>query len=144
MNTEPNDVECDVVQLAIMAEADGEKAPIHKQSVLSHLAICETCRATAEHLLMTDTILRLQVRETHEIDLWPAIRERIGKGRGERDHWLLVALGLVFLKLWESFLPEAPSRIYLIIPLILAAVIFVLMRENPFRISTDLRMEEQT
>lgn len=89
------------------------------------------------------TIMTRHTRHAYEIDLWPSIVRRIGKEGRVRDRWLFVALGLVILKLLESFRADGGRWIFMILPLIVAVMIFVVMRENPFRVSTKLRMEEQ-
>jgi hypothetical protein len=80
------------------------------------------------------------LREQH-VDLWPAIENRITKRVLGWQPFALIGVLLVIIKLLEM-LPAHDLGIGIkLVPLVIVALLFVLIKENPFRINTELVME---
>ena len=53
----------------------------------------------------------------------------------------LIGLLLVIYKLLEMLPARDPGMAFKLVPLVIVALLFVLIRENPFRINTELVLE---
>lgn len=131
---------CEDVLMAAMALADGEKeSGLARAEIDAHLAGCENCRFEMEQAAGTIRLLEARARRTHEADLWPEIEKRISKNAKSPAPvlWLLGAL-LIAYKLLEMLPGEAPGHAFRIVPVVIVAAVFILLRENPFKIKTEL------
>lgn len=134
---------CDDVLMAAMALADGEEAALSEAQVDTHLAGCEACRLELELAGEAVRVLEARGRRIREPDLWPGIEKRISAGAAPSTlvFWALGAV-LVGYKLIELLPEEAPAYAYRIVPLIIVAAAFIFIRENPFKIKTELILEK--
>ena len=91
---------------------------------------------------VSDIFLQATRRES-TIDLWPSISSRLAQ-QSPRIGWQIYAVvGVLLLgyKLFEM-LPEAdPGWAIRLAPLIIFGALLVVLRENPFRINTELVLE---
>jgi predicted anti-sigma-YlaC factor YlaD len=141
------DMNCEDVLIQKLALIDGEKSELSEAEIGAHLANCENCRREIADLQNTIGVFSRQTRQASDADLWTAIEKRIG---AENESLLpakwqpFVVLG-VFLVLYK-LLEMVPERDFgwalKIVPFILAAAIFGFLRENPFKINTELRLEK--
>ena len=136
---------CERVRIAAMALADGETSPLPRAAIEVHLAECAECRQELEELRALGRLWEAQSRQTHAVDLWPQVAGhlQIRVGQPEKHRWLpaLAALLVVF-KLIE-FIPNRSLGMWVqLVPLLLAAAIFAVARQNPFQIKTELRSQE--
>lgn len=138
-------IDCEQVQMAKMAESAGEESPISAEQIALHMAACEDCRKQAEQLRDLDQMLTLQVRRDQDADLWPVIQQQIAVQHGPNASWqpfAVVALLLAGYKLFEMFASQGPTLLFSLVPLILMIGLFVLIKENPFRINSELILEK--
>jgi hypothetical protein len=78
------------------------------------------------------------------VDLWPAIENRIAKRSNSVIGWrpfALIGLLLVIYKLLEMLPARDLGLAFKLVPLVIVAFLFVLIKENPFRINTELVLE---
>jgi len=139
-----NEPNCEEVLMARMAEADGEKPLLSTEQMSLHISNCGNCQRVIEELLHADSLLKGQARHEHEATLWPAVEKRLGSRVVPQIGWLpFVLLGIIFVayKLLEMLSEGAPGVPFKLVPLILVVVLFVLIRENPFRINAELTLE---
>lgn len=138
------DLTCEKVLMAIMAAADGENAQLSPEVVNVHLRDCENCRNEAVRMKQVSAIFRQATRREETIDLWPAISGRLDQP-SPRVGWqpyVIVAVLLLAYKLVE-LLPDAdPGWAIHLVPLIIFGVFLLFVRENPFRINTELLLEK--
>lgn len=135
-----NQANCDDVLMAAMALADGEEEPgLSGAQVEAHLAGCETCRLEMAQFSQTVHLLETHERRAYDADLWPAIEQRISKKAMPRAlvFWALGAL-LIAYKLVEMLPEDAPGYAVRIVPVIVIVSAFIFIRENPFKIKTEL------
>ena len=139
-----NDVNCDDVLMAWMAESDGEKPTLAGKQISAHIDSCAHCRREVEEMLRVDSVLKRQARHQHDANLWPAVEKRLSSRRGPQIGWAPFGLfGAIFVayKLFERLPERDPGLAFKLLPLILIVGLFVLIRENPFRINAELTLE---
>ena len=138
---------CDNVLMAKMAGFDGEETEISLEQLNSHLMNCENCRTEIEEMQKTFTLLKRQKRLVQDADLWPVIESRIEEVKSAtQSRWrpfLFLGIFLTVYKLLEM-LPERDFGLaFKIVPLTFVFALFVFLKENPFKINTDLILEKQ-
>ena len=136
---------CETVLMAMMAMADGESAPpLSPDEIKAHLASCANCREEMMRLQQVNELFQQAVRRESSVDLWPAIDSRLAQ-RSPRIGWQAYAfVGVLLLgyKLFEM-LPEAdPGWAFKLVPLIIFGALLLVLRENPFKINTELVLEK--
>ena len=136
-----NEVNCDDVLMAWMAESDGEKPTLAGEQISSHIKSCGKCRQEVEQILRVDSLLKRQARHQHDANLWPAVDKRLGSRNVTRIGWAPFGVfGAIFIayKLFEMLPERAPGLAFKLVPLILFVGLFVVIKENPFRINAEL------
>jgi len=137
------DLTCENVLMAMMAVADGE-SELSPDELKAHLASCADCREEALRMQRVDELFGQAVRRESAVDLWPAIDRRLGR-QSPRIGWqayAFVAVLLVSYKLFEM-LPEAdPGWAIKLVPLIIFGALLLVLKENPFKINTELVLEK--
>jgi len=137
---------CEQMAIAMMAIADGEIPPVSADEVTAHLAECAECREESENLVRLSILFEGQTRSEPAANLWPAINERLGTltGRDTEVGWptlLTLGLLLVVFKLVEMVPERELGFLFKLAPLVLVIAIFAYVKENPFRINSELTLE---
>ena len=138
------EVSCEDVLMAQMASADGEEPGFSKELLAAHVSGCANCHHELEQLQVLDRVLAGQTLSEPRADLWPVIENRIGKRTRSIVGWqpfALIGLLLVVYKLLEMIPARDPGMVFKLVPLVIVALLFVLIKENPFRINTELVLE---
>lgn len=133
---------CEEILTLKMAELDGEQIP--SPEVERHLMTCEDCRREVAAMQDLDTLFRSQQRADVDISVWPQIHDRISTPArvvGWRP-FAIVGVALVVYKIVELSLRNDPGLLIALVPIAFAAVLFILLRENPFKVNTELIMEK--
>ena len=134
---------CEDVLMAAMRAADGEEETgLSSAQVEAHLAGCEKCRLEMGEVSRTVDLLKTHERRIYDADLWPAIGQRITK-KAMPSTLVFWALGtaLIAYKLIEMLPEDTPGFIFRIVPVIVIAAAFIFIKENPFKIKTELILE---
>ena len=132
---------CEDVLTAQMAAADGEEPAFSKEQLAAHMTGCVNCQNELKQLLTLDRVLASHaLAETH-VNLWPAIENRIAKPGLSWKPFALVGLLLIIYKLLEMLPARDLGMAFKLVPLVIVTLLFVLIKENPFRINTELVME---
>jgi hypothetical protein len=135
------ELNCEDVLMAQMATADGEEPEFRKELLAAHVAGCANCQHELEQLRALDQALAGHKLSESHVDLWPAIEKGITKRALDWQPFAVIGLLLVINKLLEM-LPAHDLGIALkLLPLLIVGLLFVLIKENPFRINTELVME---
>lgn len=134
---------CDEILMALMALTDGEEAGLGLEEMEAHTANCANCQSEVQSAGAIAGMLQNYARAEETSDLWPAIADRIGSaGRPAAwSNWPMfagLALILAAYKLIEMLPAEDPGLLLKIAPLLAAAALFIALRENPFKINTEL------
>jgi anti-sigma factor RsiW len=131
--------------MAMLAELDGEETEFSAAEKSHHLAECAACRREFEQIRKTDNLLKSQARIEPDADLWSAIEKRIEPKTAPRTGWrIFLALGafLVACKLLEMLPADDFGFWFKFVPLIFVVALFGLLKENPFKINTELILEK--
>lgn len=137
---------CDEILMAAMAVGDGEEPGLPIEQIHEHIEGCESCRL--ETMRIASLMERLQSFERREtpVDLWPAVSGGIVRQEmawlSKRGALVVVALVLVAYKLAEMLPANYPGHLLKIAPVVAAAALFIFLKENPFKINTELTMEQ--
>lgn len=139
-----NELSCEDVLIAQMAAADGEEPAFSREQLTAHMTGCVNCQNELKQLQALDRVLASQTLADQNVDLWPAIENRIGKAGSPAIHWklfALIGLLLVTYKLLEMLPARDLGLAFKLVPLVIVTLLFVVIKENPFRINTELMME---
>ena len=139
-----NEANCEDVLVAWMAESDGEKPTLSAEQISSHLKSCGDCQREVEQMLHVDSLLKQQARRQQDANLWPAVEKRLGSRIVPQIGWAPFGLlGAMFVayKLLEMLPERAPGIAFKLVPLIFIVGLFVVIKENPFRINAELTSE---
>jgi anti-sigma factor RsiW len=138
---------CEKVRLAAMAALDGEAPPLSEQEIQEHLATCAACRAEVEQLQRALAPLNRQTPRVFAEDVWPgvdaALRRQAAPAQPRREVYVFAVLG-VFLLACKTLgvLPELGGNWLLkVLPLVAAFVLFGVLKQNPFHITGNLKLE---
>jgi len=137
------ELSCEDVLLAQMAAADGEAPGLSKEEVAAHIAGCANSQHELKQLQALDQVLGGHTVSELDVDLWLAIENRIPK-RPRAVRWrqfAVIGLLLVIYKLLEMLPAQDPGLVFKLVPLAIVILLFVFIKENPFRINTELVME---
>lgn len=138
---------CEDFLIQKFALLDGEKADLPETEIDAHLAACASCRREIEQTQSACLRLQKQKRAAPPSDLWEVVGKRIGAPResGFKVKWQPFALAggvLVFYKLLEM-IPERDFGWFLkFVPFVIIAALFGFLKENPFKINTELIPEK--
>ena len=135
---------CDDVLMAWMAEGDGEESTLSGEQISAHIQHCENCEREIEGMLRVNALLKKQAHQPHDANLWPAVEKRLGSRNVPRIGWVPFGFfGAIFVgyKLLEMLPEKAPGIAFKLVPLIFIVGLFVVIKENPFRINAELTTE---
>jgi len=136
------ELSCDDVLMAQMAAADGEE--IELDQLAAHISGCANCQHQLNQMQVVDQMFTRHTLSEPRVDLWPAIENRIAKPKRSAVSWqpfALIGLLLVIYKLLEMLPAQDIGMAFKLVPLVIVTLLFVLIKENPFRINTELVLE---
>jgi predicted anti-sigma-YlaC factor YlaD len=142
------EVTCEIICVAAMARADGAQTSLPPAEIEAHLAYCAHCRREIAQLEAVSILLDAQKRRSlHSENLWAGIENRLPAPAAARKEFpasrpfILLGLLLVAYRLVEMVPDRSPGGSFNLVPLLLAVAAFVYLRENPFKINAELRLE---
>lgn len=141
------EMNCETVLVAAMAADDGHPAEMETAQIKAHLADCVVCRSELEMLRGLGRLLDSQERRQSDEDLWRTLEprlfdqtERLPADRNLRM-WAPIGLILLSYKLVEQIPDGHLALVYKLLPLLLVTAVFVYLKQNPFKINTELKLE---
>ena len=138
---------CERVRLAAMAALDGETPPLSEPEIHEHLAACTACRGEVQQLQRALAPLNRQKLRVFTEDVWPgvatALRKQAAPAQPRREAYVFAVLGLfVFACKVLGVLPELGGNwLPKVLPLAAALVLFGVLKQNPFHITGNLKLE---
>ncbi|HSE15870.1 MAG TPA: hypothetical protein VLB46_02395 [Pyrinomonadaceae bacterium] len=138
------ELSCENVLMAQLAAADGEEPGFSMEHVAAHIAGCANCQHELKQLQALDQLLAGHTFSQPDVDLWPVVQNRIAKSTGFVIGWqpfVLIGLLLISYKLLEMLPARDLGMAFKLVPLVIVVLLFVFIRENPFRINTELVLE---
>ena len=139
-----NELSCEDVLMSQMAMADGEEPAVSRDKLAAHVAACANCQHELKQSQALNHVLAGHTLSEPRVDLWPAIENRIAKRSGSVIGWrpfAVIGLLLVIYKLLEMLPARDLGLAFKLVPLVIVVLLFVLIKENPFRINTELVLE---
>ena len=140
-------INCEEILFAMMAVIDGEEPNVSTAQIEIHSADCQNCRQEIEQMQSIDNLFKMQKRRKQNVSLWSAIEPNIITKpeivkQSNLYLFLLLIVSLIVYKLLEM-LPERDFGLsFKIIPIILVVALFAFLKENPFKINTELTLEK--
>lgn len=142
-----NKINCEDILIQKLALIDGEKADMSEEQITEHLAGCENCRQEIGQMQNTIVLLNKQQRREQDADLWLPVKMRISEkteivSEMKWQAFIVFGVFLVVYKLLE-LLPERDlGWAFKIVPFVLIVALFGFLKENPFKINTELILEK--
>jgi len=138
--------ECEETILSATAEMDGETPLLSAEQTAQHLSRCEQCRTEIKRQKEIFNLFQTQKRLAPQADLWFEIERRISdrpisEPIRTRYFFLLLGVILVVYKLLEMIPAQDFGFLFKFVPLIFIAALFYFLKENPFKINTELKLE---
>ncbi len=141
-----SDLNCESVSMAAMVIADGHQPELSSEEIETHLASCAECRREVGQLQELSSLLEPQKRRLRTENLWERIEHRLP--HRPRSNASPVLPSLIFLsalllgyRLLELIPDRDPSFVFKVVPVLLVIAAFTYLRENPFKINCELRLE---
>jgi hypothetical protein len=147
MTTELQPPRCDEVRMAALARLDGEPARLTSEEVNDHAAGCTACQAALAGFTALHASLDRVDYERLNVDLWPAVQQRLAADSSFRTAEFRPLLGLTTaLVAWRlaQLLLEWPAPVVnSIVPLALIVVVLRRITGDPFAIRSSSHLQQQ-
>ena len=144
-----NELNCESVSMAAMAIEDGYQPELSSEQIRTHLASCADCRRELGQLHELSSLLDTQERRLRTEKLWEGIERRLVGARSTSTSAVLpsfIFLGALLLgyRLVELIPDHGFSFLFKFVPVLLVIAAFSYLRENPFKINCELRLEGES
>jgi hypothetical protein len=139
--------DCKTVCVAAMAMADGYVSELSADQIEKHLAQCADCRQEVQQLRELTALLDNHQRQLRTENLWNRIEQCLPNAlpakRSSQARYPFVLLGLLLLgyRLVEMVPDRHLGFLIKVVPILLVIAAFCYLRENPFKINAELRLE---
>ena len=137
------EINCESVLMAHMASSDGEGQNLSREH-LAHVESCINCQQELKQMKFVNEMIGSHTLIKPEVKLWTSISKRIGRGTrplSNRRPYALIGLLLVTYKFLEMLPERDLGLVFKVVPLAIVFSLFLLIKENPFRINSDLTLE---
>ena len=145
--------DCESVCMAAMAIADGHHSEWSPAELEAHLERGPGCRQEVEHLRALSTLLDAPARRQQTEDLWQRVEQKLPVERRlpsadpartvSRSWGALMLLGVLLIG--YRIVEMVPDRnfgfLFKLVPVLLVMAAFVYIRDNPFKVNPELRLE---
>jgi len=130
-----------------MASEDGYVSDLSAEQVEAHLAECSNCRTEVRQLRTLANLLDGQKRRPRTESVWEHVEQHLPEAlptwSGSRVWRAFVVLGLFLFG--YRFVEMIPDRhfgiLFKLVPILLVIAAFSYLRENPFKINSQLTLE---
>lgn len=142
-----SELNCASVSMAAMAIADGYQPELSAEQIETHLASCAHCRRERGQLRELSSLLDSQERRLGTENLWERIEPRLPAAPPAQSASTVLPsftfLGALLLgyRLIELIPDRNFSFLFKIVPVLLVIAAFSYLKENPFKINSELRLE---
>jgi hypothetical protein len=141
-----SELNCENVSMAAMAIADGYQPELSSEQIGTHLASCSDCRREVGQMQALSSLLDTQERRLRTENLWGRIERRLHNAQRvntSRVFPSFMFLGALLLgyRLLELIPDRDFSFLFKLVPVLLVIAAFGYLRENPFKINCELRLE---
>jgi hypothetical protein len=132
-----------------MARADGYQSEISSKQIDDHLAGCADCGHELRQFISLTSLLHEQKRQQRSEDVWARIEGRLPNkvpAHSASPAWhpfFLLCLSLLGYKLFETISERDLGMLFKLAPIALIIAAFAYLKENPFKINSELKLEEE-
>jgi hypothetical protein len=132
--------------MAAMANADGYSA-LSFDEIEAHTKNCPDCRQEIAQLRTLSSLLDSQKRQQQVANVWAGVAARLPivppeeNVAPQRHLFLLLGLLLLGYRLFEIIPDRDLDWLFKSLPIIFVVAVFSYLRENPFKINAELRLE---
>jgi hypothetical protein len=133
--------------MAAMALADGYQAELSSAQIEAHLAACAGCRQELSQLHTLANLLAGQKRRRRSEHIWTGIEGRLpddALAQSASQTWhpfMLLGLLLLGYKLVEMIPDRDFGLLFKLVPILFIVAAFCYLKENPFKINAELKLE---
>ena len=138
---------CEKIRISAMAIRDGESPQLPREEVNEHLESCSDCRLEIDQQRQAIALLDGRSRRVFAQDIWPEIAAAMQgtKARPKQPAtvlpFVLLCLFLLTHKIIEV-LPSVTAGVMIkLAPVGVLVLFFTLIKQNPFRINENLRLQ---
>jgi anti-sigma factor RsiW len=140
-------LDCETVCMAAMAMADGYVSQLSSDQIETHLAHCADCRREVGQLRALSSLLDAQERRPRTENVWRLVERRLPDAspaqRTSRAWHPFMFLGMLLLgyRIVEMIPDRDFGFVFKLVPVLFVIAAFIYLRENPFKIDSELRLE---
>jgi hypothetical protein len=141
---------CEKIRISVMAIHDGELPQLSEQEISKHLDSCADCRLEIYQQKRATELLNGRSRRVFTYDVWPGIVTAMEGTKGRLKQpanvpaFVILCLFLLTYKIIEV-LPFVSAGITIkLIPVGVLVLFFGLIKQNPFEINPNLRLQGET
>jgi hypothetical protein len=133
-----------------MATRDGESPPLSEQEVKKHLESCADCWLEIDRQRQAIKLLDGRSRRVFTQDVWPEIAAATkGTAVGQKQPasvlpFVVLCLFLLTHKIIEVLPSVTAGVIIKLAPVVVLVLFFALIKQNPFEINQNLRLQGDT
>ena len=141
------EINCESISIAALAIADGETPLVPPEQVEAHLSACARCRQEVEQVRAVTGLFAAQRRRKPEEQIWTMIEGRLDvvpvPAESPFDWRVVLFLGVTLLSYKVILmLPERDPGIWFrLLPVLFVIAVFAYLKENPFKINCELRLD---
>jgi len=138
---------CESVCMAAMVMADGYVSEFSPDRIKAHLAGCAECRREVEHLQVLSSLLDKQERRPRTENVWKRVEPRLAHAPASQRTspvlypFILLGVLLLSYRLVQMIPDRDFGLLFKLVPLLFVIAAFSYLRENPFKIHPELRLE---
>jgi len=133
--------------MAAMAIADGYQSELSSDQIEAHLADCSGCRHELGQLRLLFTLLDAQERRQRTENVWTLVERRLpdaAPAQSTSRAWhpfMILGVLLLGYRIVEMVPERDFGLLFKLIPVVLVIGAFTYLRENPFKIDSELSLE---
>lgn len=140
-------LDCEIVCMAAMAMEDGYVSELSADQIEAHLADCSDCRREIGQLRALASLLDGEKRRQRAENVWRKVEQRLpdtSPTQSPSQAWyrfMPLAVLLLGYRLVEMIPDREFGLLFKLVPVLLVIAAFSYVRENPFKINSELRLE---
>ena len=140
-------LDCEIVCMAAMAIEDGYVSELSAEQIETHLADCSDCRREIGQMRELTSLLDAQKRRQRTENVWQEVEQRLPDASSTQSTpqaWYpFILLGVLLLgyRLVEIIPDRDLGVFFKVVPILFVIAAFSYVRENPFKINSELRLE---
>ena len=138
---------CETVCMAAMAMADGYVSELSSDQIEAHPADCSDCRREVGQLRALSSLLDAQERRPRTENVWKLVERRLpdaAPAQSPSQAWrpfLLLSMLLLGYRIVEMIPDRDFGFLFKLVPVLFVIAAFSYLKENPFKINSELRLE---